>query len=155
MSAGVMLKSLHKVSRYSLAVLKAPLVSSYHTERGVFGYRPRRANSETPDAELQALLKTHSSLNQGQVGSLFYVFYTQTITTSNQHYAYHIVLIIIIFRWNMYFIIILCSHCVLSVCILLMIYSVFNQARYVSGDYCNHMPFLIKYDLFGFNSYSR
>lgn len=68
MSAGVMLKSLRKVSRYPLAVLRAPLVASYHTERGVFGYRPRRGNSEEPDAVLQELLNTHSSLNQGQCG---------------------------------------------------------------------------------------
>lgn len=66
MSAGVLLKSLHKVSRYSLAVLRAPLASSYHTERGVFGYRPRRGEPEEPDKELQALLNTHSCLNQGQ-----------------------------------------------------------------------------------------
>ncbi|XP_058264033.1 2-oxoadipate dehydrogenase complex component E1 [Hemibagrus wyckioides] len=64
MSAGVMLKSLCKVSRYPLAVLRAPLVASYHTERGVFGYRPRRGNSEEPDAVLQELLNTYSSLNQ-------------------------------------------------------------------------------------------
>lgn len=89
MSAGVMLKSLHKVSRYSLAVLKAPLVSSYHTERGVFGYRPRRANSEKPDAELQALLETHSSLNQGQVSSLFYTLLTPSSISYriNQNYT--------------------------------------------------------------------
>lgn len=63
MSAGVMLKCLHKVSRYSLAVFRAPLVALYHTERGVFGYRPRRGK---PDVVLQELLDTHSCLNQGQ-----------------------------------------------------------------------------------------
>ncbi|XP_060770497.1 2-oxoadipate dehydrogenase complex component E1-like isoform X2 [Neoarius graeffei] len=64
MSAGVMLRNLRKVSRYYFAVLRAPFVASYHTERGVFGYRPRRGASEETDAELRALLNTHFSLNE-------------------------------------------------------------------------------------------
>uniref|UniRef100_A0A8B9JIJ3 2-oxoadipate dehydrogenase complex component E1 n=1 Tax=Astyanax mexicanus TaxID=7994 RepID=A0A8B9JIJ3_ASTMX len=38
MSAGVMLKNVHRLCRYSLGVSRARL---YHTERGVYGYRPR------------------------------------------------------------------------------------------------------------------
>ncbi|XP_062849359.1 2-oxoadipate dehydrogenase complex component E1 [Trichomycterus rosablanca] len=61
MSACILLKSLQKVNRYSLRVFRAPLVAAYHTERGVYGYRPRRESSEEADAELSGRL---SSLNQ-------------------------------------------------------------------------------------------
>lgn len=66
MSACILLKTLQTVNRRSLGVLRTPLVCTYHTERGVYGYRPRREGSEEADTELQALSERLSSLNQGQ-----------------------------------------------------------------------------------------
>uniref|UniRef100_A0AAY5F2V7 2-oxoadipate dehydrogenase complex component E1 n=1 Tax=Electrophorus electricus TaxID=8005 RepID=A0AAY5F2V7_ELEEL len=42
MSSGVMLKNLHKLNRCMLIASRRPLITLYHTERGVYGYRPRR-----------------------------------------------------------------------------------------------------------------
>ncbi|XP_072528397.1 2-oxoadipate dehydrogenase complex component E1 [Salminus brasiliensis] len=58
MSAGIMLKNVHKL-RYPLGVSRALL---YHTERGVYGYKPRKGNQEG-DSELSQL-DHFSSLNQ-------------------------------------------------------------------------------------------
>ncbi|KAG9280801.1 putative 2-oxoglutarate dehydrogenase E1 component DHKTD1, mitochondrial [Astyanax mexicanus] len=59
MSAGVMLKNVHRLCRYSLGVSRARL---YHTERGVYGYRPR---TETPEGDTGlSQLEHFSSLNQ-------------------------------------------------------------------------------------------
>ncbi|XP_036432329.1 LOW QUALITY PROTEIN: probable 2-oxoglutarate dehydrogenase E1 component DHKTD1, mitochondrial [Colossoma macropomum] len=58
MSAGIILKNVHKLSRGALGVSR-PLF--YHTERGVYGYKPRR---EAPAEEGDTGIDHFSSLNQ-------------------------------------------------------------------------------------------
>uniref|UniRef100_A0AAY5EAB4 2-oxoadipate dehydrogenase complex component E1 n=1 Tax=Electrophorus electricus TaxID=8005 RepID=A0AAY5EAB4_ELEEL len=60
MSSGVMLKNLHKLNRCMLIASRRPLITLYHTERGVYGYRPRRGTLDDHGlARLAEAYRTH------------------------------------------------------------------------------------------------
>lgn len=59
MSAGIMLINLHRLLHRSFGARRPFLASLYHTQRGVYGFRPR----EIPEKD--AGLPQISALNQG------------------------------------------------------------------------------------------
>uniref|UniRef100_A0A4W4FK09 2-oxoadipate dehydrogenase complex component E1 n=1 Tax=Electrophorus electricus TaxID=8005 RepID=A0A4W4FK09_ELEEL len=55
-----MLKNLHKLNRCMLIASRRPLITLYHTERGVYGYRPRRGTLDDHGlARLAEAYRTH------------------------------------------------------------------------------------------------